>query len=376
LRNLFWLGLLSCLAAGAAHATVRVVTSTTDDVNDIGSLRHMIEIADPYDTITFDLQYPAVIAVSDALNPDAVPLPVQKSLSISGPGSDKLTVHAYTFNAFEIYQPAVPDSDVSVAISGLAIEGAYGAIYSDNYTDPAKPFQTYLAIADVVIRCASNQIGIWVRAGTIAQVARTTISDCGDALFAESAAPNPPSFATVADSTFSHVFASLEAQNSAIEVTNSTFAGAPVMSELNSTITLMFTTIVGVPGALSPSLKRLDASAQIVLQNSLLAGNPAGNCANSTSVASADYNLSDDASCALGAAHDIDNMPAGLDPGGLAWNGGPTQTIWLLPGSPALNAIPIANCIDLDQRGVARSPGVACDIGALESDGIFAANFE
>src|SRR4029078_5043167 len=126
-----------------------------------------------------------VIAVSDALNPDAVPLPVQKSLSISGPGSDKLTVHAYTFNAFEIYQPAVPDSDVSVAISGLAIEGVYGAIYSDNYTDPAKPFQTYLAIADVVIRCASNQIGIWVRAGTIAQVARTTISDCGDALFAE-----------------------------------------------------------------------------------------------------------------------------------------------------------------------------------------------
>jgi hypothetical protein len=380
------LGVLSCLAAGTAHATVRVVTSTTDDVNDVGSLRHMIQIADPYDIITFDLQYPAVIALSGVLNPDTPPLSVQKSLTISGPGADKLTVQAYAdfvggggvrYDAFEIYQPDVPDSDVSVAISGLAIENASGAIYSDNFTNASKPFQTYLTVSDVVIRCAFAGTGVWVRAGTIAQVIRTTISgDHSEAVFAESFAPNPPSFVTVADSTFSNETGALEAQNSAIAVTNSTFVNAPVLSELNSTITLVFTTILGAPATLSPSIRVLDASAAVVLQNSLLAGNPVGNCAGSASIASADYNLSDDASCNLGAAHDINNVPAGLDPHGLAWNGGPTQTIWLLPGSPALNAVPIANCIDLDQRGVARLPGVACDIGALESDGIFAANFE
>ena len=54
-------------------------------------------------------------------------------------------------------------------------------------------------------------------------------------------------------------------------------------------------------------------------------------------------------------------------------NGGPTQTIALLPTSPAVDAIPAANCTDTngnpvetDQRGVARPQGVGCDVGAFE----------
>ncbi|MEW6185572.1 MAG: choice-of-anchor Q domain-containing protein [Thermodesulfobacteriota bacterium] len=51
-------------------------------------------------------------------------------------------------------------------------------------------------------------------------------------------------------------------------------------------------------------------------------------------------------------------------------NGGPTQTMALQSGSAAIDKIPAANgCgfgITIDQRGVSRPQGVACDIGAFE----------
>ncbi|SMP69664.1 Dockerin type I repeat-containing protein [Neorhodopirellula lusitana] len=51
----------------------------------------------------------------------------------------------------------------------------------------------------------------------------------------------------------------------------------------------------------------------------------------------------------------------------LADNGGPTQTIALLTGSPALDA-GVAAGLMTDQRGIARPQGPAIDIGAFESD--------
>jgi hypothetical protein len=51
----------------------------------------------------------------------------------------------------------------------------------------------------------------------------------------------------------------------------------------------------------------------------------------------------------------------------LAKNGGPTMTMALLPGSPAVDAIPKAACaVKVDQRGVRRPQGSGCDIGAYE----------
>jgi hypothetical protein len=49
----------------------------------------------------------------------------------------------------------------------------------------------------------------------------------------------------------------------------------------------------------------------------------------------------------------------------LAGNGGPTETLALSPGSPAIDAGD-AGCAATDQRGVARPQGAACDIGAFE----------
>lgn len=60
--------------------------------------------------------------------------------------------------------------------------------------------------------------------------------------------------------------------------------------------------------------------------------------------------------------------------GPLADNGGPTPTHALLAGSPALNQIPasVNDCgsspFDVDQRGVSRPQGGACDVGAFEGE--------
>jgi CSLREA domain-containing protein len=56
---------------------------------------------------------------------------------------------------------------------------------------------------------------------------------------------------------------------------------------------------------------------------------------------------------------------AGLDPAGLAANGGPTLTIALLPGSPAINQG--NSSLTTDQRGVTRPQGRASDIGSYEA---------
>lgn len=48
-------------------------------------------------------------------------------------------------------------------------------------------------------------------------------------------------------------------------------------------------------------------------------------------------------------------------------NGGPTPTVALVPGSPAIDA-GAATCIATDQRDVTRPQGSACDIGANEAE--------
>jgi parallel beta-helix repeat protein len=76
------------------------------------------------------------------------------------------------------------------------------------------------------------------------------------------------------------------------------------------------------------------------------------------------------------------DLPNAADPAlaTLAYNGGPTSTLYPLVSSAAINAVVAANCSDTvdDQRSYRRSTG-NCDIGALDTEGfvaIFANGFE
>jgi hypothetical protein len=153
---------------------------------------------------------------------------------------------------------------------------------------------------------------------------------------------------------------------------NSTIAGSPGGGLQNDgTATLTHSTVSG-NSALSGG--GLHNTGRLTLTNSLIANHPQGkDCAISSpgSITSRGYNLDSDGSCQLTTATD----QPGVDPllGPLQDNGGPTFTQALLPGSPAIDAIPwdTNGCGTThigDQRWQARPQpaGGACDSGAYE----------
>jgi hypothetical protein len=108
----------------------------------------------------------------------------------------------------------------------------------------------------------------------------------------------------------------------------------------------------------------------VTFQNSILASNTWGGNCNGT-VNSLGYNLSSDNTCSLNGPGDQKNINPML--GALLNNGGPTQTMALRPGSPAINAGNPSGCTDgsghllrTDQRGEARPNHGACDIGSYQ----------
>ena len=116
--------------------------------------------------------------------------------------------------------------------------------------------------------------------------------------------------------------------------------------------------IIGIPLAQS-----------VLLRNTIVAGNSAAagsaDCGSRGIVRfrSRGHNLASDRSCPFRLPSDLPNTNPLLGP--LANNGGPTDTLALLPGSPAITAGGSAGCPATDQRGVPRPPG-HCDIGAFQ----------
>ena len=108
------------------------------------------------------------------------------------------------------------------------------------------------------------------------------------------------------------------------------------------------------------------------LQNTIVANNSGGNCHHTPT--SKGYNLSSDGTCHFNGAGDMNNTDPKL--GTLGNYGGPTPTIPLLAGSPAIDAGNPSGCTDgkghllkTDQRGYPRpdkEDASGCDMGAYE----------
>ncbi len=105
-------------------------------------------------------------------------------------------------------------------------------------------------------------------------------------------------------------------------------------------------------------------ASSLTLENTIISGNTPDNCFSSGSFTSAGHNLDSGGACALGGAGDLSGMDPKLGP--VANNGGPTQSMSLLAGSPAIDHGSNASCAPTDQRGVVRPQGGVCDIGAYE----------
>jgi hypothetical protein len=136
-----------------------------------------------------------------------------------------------------------------------------------------------------------------------------------------------------------------------LTVTNSTFSANTVPLEGGA-----------LGGGIYSSAGSVSLAATIVAGSVL-----GGDCSVSSGFTDGGYNLDDDDTCGLAAVTDLPDTNPQLDPSGLQSNGGPTQTIALEPGSPAIGAVESASlCASSDQRGVVRP--TPCDIGAFQTN--------
>ena len=146
----------------------------------------------------------------------------------------------------------------------------------------------------------------------------------------------------------------------------------------NSVISIDFCTIFGnlastEAGGIYGDAEGTPVALTLMLKNSLVAGNLAGTGSDLYgTLVTGGYNLVQRFTDATidDPLHlhttDISGNSIGID-SQLRANGGPTLTLALQAGSPAINAVPVANCdVTTDQRGVKRPQHNACDIGAYE----------
>ncbi|MFL5893013.1 MAG: choice-of-anchor Q domain-containing protein [Solirubrobacterales bacterium] len=141
--------------------------------------------------------------------------------------------------------------------------------------------------------------------------------------------------------------------------------GTVPMTLLNDTIARNTAAGSGEGGGIDFSVGGLTPPAAPTVLNAIVAQNSAAmgpDC--NAPVTSAGYNIERHQSCGFNGPGDQQDTNPLL--GVLAKNGGPTQTMALRPGSPAINRGTNTNCPGTDQRGVPRPQGPRCDIGAFE----------
>jgi hypothetical protein len=102
-----------------------------------------------------------------------------------------------------------------------------------------------------------------------------------------------------------------------------------------------------------------DANGSLALTNTIVAGNRGSDCTGPAR--SSDHSLDGDGSCGVGALGHVDPLLMSL-----SFDGGPTQTLALASGSPAIGAGDPTVCPREDQRHFLRPSG-HCDIGAYQA---------
>jgi hypothetical protein len=347
-----------CLVALSTQAATITVTNTND--SGAGSLRQAIADANDGDTIDF--------AVTGSITLTTDELLVDKSITISGPGSDNLTVDGN--QASHVFHVS---GGVTATVAGLSITnggevpGAGGGIYNDHST---------LAIDHCTVSGNHGSVGGGVYNDGYSGTATLTVTN---STFSGNSVAAPYSVGSGGG-----IYNNGSYGSATLTVANSTFSG-------NSAGYLDY----GWGGAIynDGSL----GSATLTLNNSTFSGNSAGyhgggiyngsgmvtirhtilnagawgeNLSNAYgSVSSLGYNLSsDNGGGFLTATGDQINTDPMLGP--LQDNGGSTFTHELLSGSPAINAgdPSFTPPPDYDQRGPGfpRVVNGRIDIGAFE----------
>ncbi len=140
---------------------------------------------------------------------------------------------------------------------------------------------------------------------------------------------------------------------------SATYGGGILNRDANSNPTLIHVTLSGNRAFVTGG--GIANSGNVVIRNSILWGNEGGEVFNVDGTADVTYSIVQGGYLGTG------NLDADPLLGPLQSNRrGLTETMELLPGSPAIDAGVDAYCPSADQRGVTRPQGIYCDMGAYE----------
>jgi predicted outer membrane repeat protein len=364
--------LLLCAIAMQAHAATITVTNTND--SGTGSLRQALAVAHDGDSITF--------AVSGTITLTSGGLGVNKSVTISGPGADQLSIVGPSQFQSVFFVSAI------ATISGLTIRnGADGidnggtltvrnCVISGNSIDGIGNGASLTVVnSNVSDNDGSGIFNITGELGVVtATILSTTVS--GNSAGGVVAAPHffgGRAYITITDCTISGNSGGILGARTKLTVANSTISGnsagtsgggisvSPGIIGVNLDSSIVNSTISGNSAGTSGG--GISTSATLRVANCTITGNsaPSGGGIynvgsseisntilnagalgenifnNGGTVTSDGYNLSsDDGGGYLTGPGDQINTDPLLGP--LQDNGGPTFTHALFPGSPAINA--------------------------------------
>jgi len=327
----------------ALLSSIFTVTDNSDSPTDTGSLRYAVNNAPSGSTIEFASTVTSPITLTNGV------LTIGTKLDIEGPGANNLTISGNnTTGIFSV------TGGTTATIAGLTLTGGIsadgGAILNSG---------TLTVNNCTVTKSTATYGGGIENEGTLA-ANNCTISN---------------NSAAGGGGIFNHAAATLT--NCTI-ANNSAVNGGGIYNLNPATLSLADCTIAA-NSATSAGGGVIDTmSASTVLANTIVAGNTAPSPSTSSGpdvngiVTSLGYNLIGNTSGGSGfVATDLQNVNALLGP--LKANGGPTPTMALLPGSPAIDAGnnslaigPSGSPLITDQRGFTRIVNSTVDIGAFE----------
>jgi PKD domain/HYR domain len=337
------LGLMTGGLVTPAHAATLTVTDCSGD-NGPGQIGTVINSASAGDTITFscsgDIPLTSTLTISKNLTLDGS----GQSVTLDGGGSVQvLSVNSgvtFTLNALTIAH----GSDSSVGGGGLYNNGGTVSITNSTFANNSASGGN-----------ASEGGGLFNNRGTVSITNSTFASNSasGGSGAGGGGLQNHCGIVNITNSTFAN---------------NSGIGGGGGLANDCGAVSITSSTFASNSAIRGGGIYNLDG---LSIGGSIVAENTGGDCipgVDITGITDQGYNLDSDSSC-FSASTSLHTNP---QLAGLTSNGGPTQTMALQQGSPAIDAVASsANiCPSTDQRGNTRpddASETACDMGAYES---------
>ncbi|HVA51251.1 MAG TPA: FG-GAP-like repeat-containing protein, partial [Pirellulales bacterium] len=365
---------------------VDMVTSNLDD-GGAGTLRSVIAAAASGDTIQFDSGITQIDLTQGQIE-------INKDLTIQGLGASSLTIDQTTSGGARVFQIEATDANnnpVDISVSDLTVTG--GDAQGGYPADLGGGIDNYGSLAVTTTTISGNSAaaggGIFNESGATLTLTDSTVSnnsatEHGGGIDNDSGAAAAVTASTIvgnsatgdAGGIFDNTGGSLSVIDSTFTGNSGSLGGAIYNA---GTTTVTYSTLSGNPATQGGGIDNLSGATANVA-NTILAGNAATgsdpDVAGAYAATDADLiGVVGDAS-GFTTSGPVPTIVLGTDSssaiglGPLADNGGPTQTMALLAGSPAIGAGDVSppapfSLPKTDQRGNPRLDGVT-DIGAYQ----------